>query len=204
MSKNIKIEVDLDKLLKFKVPVEGFFVMYLMFLNKQEVLGEYLAKSGTISLKMIEYLSGMGYLTIPKYGEVNTRTVKITDKFKIDFIDDVVGVEFEQLLKELRETYPKKIKTETGGTRYLQPDPRLIKELYKKNLVKKGVLDLELHKSVLKAIKFEIWQRTKDNTLHFMQQLTRYIRHQNWLVYLEDAKQWKEETINTDNGAEVI
>lgn len=195
MCKNLNIEVPIDKLLKFGVPIEGYMTLLFLYLGKQDLLIEYFKKAGTISLKLIGFLKEKGYLTTPQYGEINTNTIKVTDKFKIDFIEDVVGLDFEECLKEIRETYPKKVKTETGGIRYLQPDPRLIRELYRKNIIKKGVIDLELHKSVLKAIKFEIWQRTKDNTLHFMQQLTRYIRHGNWQVYLEDSRNWAEQTI---------
>lgn len=192
MSKGTIIEISLDKLIKFKVSIEGFLVLYCIYLSKQDILGEYLAKAGTVPLKLINSLQDKGYLLVPQIGEINTKTIKLTDKFKINFIEDVVGLDFDQCLAELRLTYPKKIKTETGGTRQLQPDPKLIRELYKKTLVKRGIIDLELHKNVLKSIKYEINERTKSNNLYFMVMLSRYLRHNYYEANFEDMKNWKE------------
>ncbi len=198
----MKLEIDLNKLIKFGVPIEGYLTMFLIYTNNQEVLSNY-AKKNSVKLEVIKLLKEKGYLEIPDTGVVNSLTMKPTNKFIEDFINDPILVGYEGLLIELRGTYPKKVKTETGE-RYLQPDPKLIRELYRKTIVKKGVIDLDLHKSILKVIKYEIWYRNKNNNLHYMVQLTRYLRNKNWENFMKESEKWDETALNEVSGAKII
>lgn len=176
------IEIDLVKLTECSLSADLYCILYCIYYKDSKTLISYLNSVGKPSLSTYHKLSELGFIMPLQDEEKPTiDSIILTEKFTNLFISNQTSQDFEKLFEELKETYPKVV----AGRRLITEKDNC-KTLYKKILVKSGNVDLELHKTIIEALKKEIQERTLSGNLTYMTQLIRYIRNKGWEVYLDD------------------
>jgi hypothetical protein len=197
----INLLINFDSLVDNKLTFEGWFVLYCLSTNNNHLLLTYVNKVGVLDINNLLWMEKEDYIILTKNKEnIVLSSVKITDKGKNLIDKATLNTEkvFEDCFQQLRDTYPNKVPAENGAFRRLHGDLARCKRLYLKILNKDGI-DIDLHKSILKAINKEIQERTRGNNLPFMQNLVTYLHQQNFLQYIDV----KEEEIDKNRGDDI-
>lgn len=179
----MKIEVDIEKLIKYKLTVDEYLLMECLYLGKKEEFWEYLDSLGIP-------LNWRGNNEFIKQEEeiLTFDSIKLTDRFREVFHPPSPNIDV--LWQEILETYPVKVPNGKGGFRRLHVDKGRALKYYKSYNI-----SLEEHKKIIKCIEYEISERKKGMNLQFMYELPRYINEKGWEVYIEDVEKMGEQSI---------
>ena len=88
----------------------------------------------------------------------------------------------EELFQQLWDIYPITVIDEKNRIRRIRIDRETCWKLYRLIITSK-----EQHNQVLIALKKELLERTNNNTMGFMVELSRYIRRKRWESYMEEG-----------------
>lgn len=185
------MEVNVNRLIGLKIPVEGFMIMHLLYNEEKELLLSYTKNVKQIPTQVFLDLISQGYLT--NTSEDNNFTIdniELTDKYKFGVlkVPDVKGLDFEAAFNQVREYYPTKVGDPTGGVRRLQSDIDRCKKLYKTAVIVNGEVDEEIHGFILQCIRFEVEERKKGRNLQYMQMLPTYLSKKSWELVADDVR----------------
>jgi len=183
------ISVDFDKLCDFKLSLEEYFILYSVFYNKVSILKKYTSNIKPIKTNVFLELRDKGYIVLKDEQVITFANMLKTDKLKLIF-DPLDDVDFTNLFNELLKTYPKSIKTLTGGRRFLHNNLQGCKNTYKEILFDKklNIYNKELHDNILKCIKIYYKEHVKDNREVFLQLLSTFLNQKTWEQYLDEDK----------------
>lgn len=174
------IEFELDSMLEHKLTFEDYFLLFCVKYSQKELVIKYVKSIKSYSEESIKNLSNNGFLTylLDDDGLISFSSVKLTDKGNSLFKN--TG-DFEVCYAELKQTYPKSF-----SGRKLHLDNQRCIDLYKKTIVKNGVIDVSLHSKILKCIKAEVAERTRTGKMQFIQAFPTYLHQKNWEAYMEE------------------
>lgn len=174
------IEFSLAKLLEHSLSFEDYFLLHSINFGRKNIFITYARNIKPIETSRLERLRDNGWVeyTVEDNGDVLFDSITLTDKNKVLFPSETL----EQCFDELKKTYPK-----TVGNRVLHLDNRRSKELYTKTIVKNGVIDLEMHKLILKCIQEHVKKAAKSGGLPYLQALPTFLHQRNWEPYIEEA-----------------
>ena len=182
------MNVNVDKLIEFKLPLEGFFILHCLHNEETGLLQNYVTNISKLSTMVFKDLINGGWLETTAKDDTFTLTnISLTDKFSKEILGivDVSGISFAEAFEQLRDHYPSKAgKTE----RRLQGNVARCKILYENTIKKNGVVDEELHSLILQCVNYEIRSRTKDRSLDYFQMLATWLQQRTWEVYLKDVE----------------
>lgn len=194
-----KIEFSLPKLIENQLSFEDYFLLYSVNYNLSDIFLNYVKNVKAIETKRLETLALNGWISFNMIkGNISFNSVKLTDKAKGLFPEQVDDISFKQCYEELKKTYPR-----TVGNRVLHLDNRRSEEIYKKTITKNGVIDLDLHKSILKCISLYVKKQSKSGGLLYLQALPTFLHQRNWEAYMEEASNEKDVTIS-DSGVSMF
>lgn len=185
------MEVNINKLIGLKIPVEGFMIMHLLYNEEKEILLSYTKNVKQIPIQVFLDLVNRGYLTnSSKDNNITIDDIELTDKYKFEVlkVPNVAGLSFQQAFDQLREYYPSKVGDPGGGVRRLQSDIERCKKLYKLAVLVNGEVDEEIHGFILQCIRFEVEERKKGRNLQYMQMLPTYLSKKSWELVSDDVK----------------
>ncbi len=183
------MNVNVDKLIEFNLPLDGFFILYCLHNEETGMLQNYVTNISKIPTKVFKQLISEGWLETTAKDDTFTLTnISVTDRFSKEILGivDVNGITFAESFEQLREHYPSK----AGRTeRRLQGNVARCKTLYQNTITKNGVVDEELHSLILQCINYEIKSRTKDRSLDYFQMLATWLQQRTWEVYKQDVEE---------------
>jgi len=183
------MNVNVDKLIEFNLPLDGFFILYCLHNEETGMLQNYVTNISKIPTKVFKQLISEGWLETTAKDDTFTLTnISLTDKFSKEILGivDVSGISFAEAFEQLRDHYP----TKAGKTeRRLQGNVARCKTLYQNAITKNGVVNEELHSLILQCINYEIKSRTKDRSLDYFQMLATWLQQKTWEVYLKDVEE---------------
>ena len=183
----LNLLVNFDLLIKHKLTLEAWFLLYCLSNTKQDLLIAYANECNKFSKDTVNKLIEKGFITLKKEGDYSLDSMRLTVMGKDLVVEEnkAEDVQFSTLFQQLRDTYPKKVPGENGTNRPLHGDLSRCKRLYQKILFKDGKLDKELHNKILGSITKEVLDRTKGKRLPFMQNLATYLHQQNYTLYFD-------------------
>jgi hypothetical protein len=180
------ISVDFDLLLRNKLKIEEYFVLFCLVNHLDEDLVKYIDLTGNVTAGLFQRLQSLGYVVLKDENNITFETIILTEHSK-----QLFGVnnsdEFEPLFKELLSTYPNKVKRLTGGTRRLHNNLDGCRKTYKLTLMSIGKLNINLHKKIMLCIRMYHQEHLKDNKVEFMQLLSTFLNQKTWEQYLEEV-----------------
>ena len=183
------MKVDIKKLVKEDLQLEGYFILYCLHFKKQDVLVDYLKNVLKIGKPVFESIIEDGYLEYfgDDGGDYTLDNIQITSKFgKVFFkeVDEEEGLTFDAAFEELRMVYPKK----TPDGRRLHVDNERAKRYYKASIVAFNRVNKKHHKHILECVKFMVKEETNNGKLMYLKQLPAYINAKMWQSVEDDVK----------------
>lgn len=193
------MEIDLEKLIENKLNLDGFLVVYCLYYKKEELLTKYINNTTRIPTKVFQGLVNDGFITCDSDTTFTLQNMHLTDKFKDIFVEEeeeeVIVMPFDKVFEELKNAYPTKvINLSTGEPRYLKQDPDRCEKLYRNIIVNKGVINYELHKTIIQCINYIVNIKTKSRSLGYMQMLSTFLQQKSWMPVLDDVNKIVENT----------
>lgn len=182
-----KIEVKLDILLKNKLKLEEYFILFCLVNNDEEILEKYALLTKGIATNNFYNLRDSGFIILKDEVNITLSSIVVTKEGK-NLFDTKDKDYFEVLFKELQSTYPKSVKRITGGNRPLHNDLARCRNLYKKTIVSVSGYNIDLHKKILLCVQKYYRDHLKDNKQEFMQLLATFLSQRTWEQYLEDIQ----------------
>lgn len=200
------MEVNLNKLIGLKIPLEGFMIMHLLHSEEREILSSYVVNVRKIPTEVFQDLVNKGYLinSSEDPASFTIDSIELTDKFKSEIlkVPSVKGVTFDQAFEQVREHFPSKVTDPAGGVRRLQSDIDRCKKLYKAVIISSGEVDEELHKLILLCIDLEKSERVRSRSVQYWKLLPTYLSQKGWEVYMEDVKELMKKNGTVQNVSE--
>lgn len=181
----MKIEIDFEKITEYGLDAHLYCILYCVYYKHSKELIKYLNSVGKPNILVFKKLSQLNFIKdFDETQPITVENLELTDNFKELILSKGDNSEFENLFLELYNTYPA-----SAGIRRLRGEKDNCKTLYKKIIVKNKEVDVNLHNSIILALKREIQERNSHNELKFMKQLIRYIRTKGWEEYQEEVSQ---------------
>lgn len=182
------MNVDVEKMLKLKLSLEGLFILHCLHNEGKEYLLRYVKDVHKLQTQVFLDLIKEGWITSSATNNVFTfDNIELTDKYKIEYLSSPVvkGITFEKAFEQLREHYP----TVAGNSgRRLQGDVARCKRLYQNAIVKNGAVDEEIHSEILQCINFEKNMRNKNRSSEYFKMLATWLQQKEWELYIEDVR----------------
>jgi len=189
------MNIDINKIISFKIPLEGYFILHCLHNDEKYILTNYVKNVNKIPTKVFLDLIKDGYLIVNESDSDNPvftiDNIEITDKFKLEVLKilDISNLDFSKAFEQLREYYPTKVPSPSGGPdRRLHADIDRCKKLYSNIIMKNGIVDVEKHNFIIQCIKYEINERVKGKNLSYMNQLPKYLHQKLWELVEDDVK----------------
>lgn len=188
------IEINMSLLIANKLTLDEYFLLFCIKNSHKDVLLDYIRSTKPFSTEMFEELQEKAFLVyaLDKEGLILFSSLKLGDKAVALF--PKIDQTFEVCFAELKQTYPKKF-----GERVLHLDNARCIELYKKNIVVNGVVNVDKHNLIIKCIKLEVDKRTRTGQMQYMQALPTYLHQKNWEPYIDEIG-----TSNTEEDIDAI
>ncbi len=185
------MEVNIEKLLKHCLSLEGYFICYSLYNEQETLLENYVRKVNKIPSHIFNKLVTDGWLlysgnTIkPDY---NLDNIELTNRFSKDILCVIENknLTFDECFQQLREHFPIKA---GNSERRLHGDLTRCKNLYKTTIIKNGRINEELHSVILQCINFEINLKTKNRSLDYFQLLATWLSQKTWELYKSDVEE---------------
>jgi len=176
------MQVNIDKLLKLKIPLEAYFILWCIYNEEVDALANYINNNKSIPINIYELLSNDNWLIFT--GETNDlNNVELTDKFAKEFLGIINyngTLTFDDAFQQLRDHFPIKA---GNSERRLQGNPEKCKNLYKSIIIKNGRIDEALHSLILQCVNYEINLRTKAKSLEYFKLMTTWLNQREWELY---------------------
>jgi hypothetical protein len=174
--RNLKIEINLLKLIKLKLTTSQYVILYLLYQGEGIALnGYYTALDYRSFEEDIMYLIQNGYLIEPVMHK-DIEGYILSDKSHKIFDKDTSSW-YEEFLNH----FPKKITRPDGLATILRTAVSACKPKYEKIVSK----DKDLHDTIIKALQYEVEQRTRTNSLMYMKTLPKWLTAREWENYIE-------------------
>lgn len=175
------MEVNVEKLIEKSLSLEGFFILYSLFNEEEELLSRYCKSSVyKIPTRVFQQLVDEKYITIKGNDtkEFRIDNMELTDKFKLEILGlkNLKSISFDKAFEQLRQHYP----TKTPNGRRLHQDVERCKRLYKNVICPLGVMNEELHSFILQCINFIIEQKRRSKSEDYLQLLSTFLQQKNW------------------------
>ncbi len=184
------MEINLEKLIKHSLNLEGYFILYSLYNQREDLLESYVKKVNKIPSNIFNRLVTDGWLNYS--GDkvdisYNLDNIELTERFSKEILMVISnkGLTFDEYFQQLREHFPVKA---GNSDRRLHGDLVRCKNLYKTTIVKNGRIDEELHSVILQCVNFEINLRTKNKSLDYFQLLATWLSQRTWELYKEDVE----------------
>jgi len=182
------MEVNIERLIKFSLSIEGYFICYCLYNEKEDELLRYITKVNKIPSNVFDQLIGGEWITYSgKDGKYTVDNIELTERFSRDILMIIPhkNMSFDECFQQLREHYP--IIAGNSGRR-LHGDLARCINLYKTTIVKNGRINDELHSVILQCVNFEINLRTKNKSLDYFQLLATWLSQKTWELYKDDVE----------------
>jgi len=168
-----------DTLINSSLTLEEVFLCLCVYYRDVDSLKVYVTNSSTnIDINTANKLVDKGYL-------IKTRDVPtFDDLYATELVNGLLNVATpDSMFDELIATYPSK----TPNGRRLHGSKEINKGKYIKAIKK----NLDLHNLIIKAVKYEVEERTVNNSLDFLSMLATYINQKKWEEYLPEVLEGK-------------
>jgi len=202
---DFKLNIDFEIAIKHKLKLEEFFVLACLHENKERLIVEYTSNCGRIETGIFSKLHEKGFIIVDNIIDISFDSIKLTPLGNSLF--DVIrnnNVEFNELFSELKNTYPSKVPTKTGGIRRLHGDLQRCIKLYKSTIIKNGIINLELHTKIIRCVKLYYLEKQKANDLPFLAAFATFLQQRNWEQYLDEANENIDLTVVTKTNFDTI
>lgn len=192
------IEVDIEVLSKSNISILQYIIGYFLLSKDFKKLEQLIKEIGESSFKTI--LSDMESKSFIH----NMNTDKDFSHDNIIIRNKFIGLtkeyESEGLFDEILKLYPVKVQRPDGHMDYLRVDLKRCRRLYDNTIVKKS---FKKHEKILKALKFEIEIRKKEDSLKYMRRLPKWLAMEEWKIFEERMKDSEELQDNNTYGTEI-
>ena len=190
------MEVNLDKIIKHKLSLEGYLICWCLYNEESSILLNYVNNVNKIPIHIFSNLVSEGWLlwsgdiisSDPSKSGYNLDNIELTEKFSKEVLEVISNknLTFDECFQQLRDHYPIKA---GNSERRLHGDLERCKNLYKTTIIKNGKIDDELHSVILQCINFEINLRSKAKSLEYFQLLATWLSQKTWKLYIEDVEE---------------
>ena len=105
------MEVNLEKLIEFKLDIGGYFILWCMYNDEGSLLERYCKTiENKISTKVFENLVKENYIEFKGEKDYTLDNMILTDRFKLEILGlkDLKAITFDIAFQQLREHYPTK------------------------------------------------------------------------------------------------
>lgn len=181
------MEFNIEKLVKNKISFDEYYVMHNIYHNNQPALLDYMACIGKYPTSLFTKLRDAGYLLVNDTANIKFSDLKLTERFKQDFIEpellQVVSTS-DTMFDEFKAKYPNKVPDGYGGYRRLHLDLARAKKLYT-NIVGD---DLEMHANMQKCAEMYVNEYKKGARQRFMQNIATWLHQGAYKSYLDDIE----------------
>ena len=185
------LNININSLLEKGISLDGYLILYCLNNKNIILLSDYVQKCGLIKREAFINLKDKGFISMGDIETITFNSLSITEKGLSLFNTDTIkndNIKFDECFNELRNTYPKKVPNENGGTRALHGDLSRCKKLYEKIIIKDNQVDMKLHKKILNALKIQLNECNKGKGIFFLQALVTYLHQQTYEQYIEQIK----------------
>ncbi len=182
------IKFNINQLIKLKLSLEEYLILYCVDNRLSSLLEQYVLNIGQIDSKKFNNLIDKGYL-FPINEDITFSKLKLTSEYYSKFKDKL---DYDKLFDELKEVYPKAVKSSNGKRRSLQTDFEGCKKKYKE-----AVNSLEEHNLILNCVRLYVKEKKDANELQYLQLLSTFINQKGWETYIEEAQTMSSKDINT-------
>lgn len=187
MEKQI-FECDVGLLIENSISIEQYFVMYYIYTDNYSLLMKYVKSCGKISTSLFKTLVLNGYLEQVENDDFNKDSLRLTDKFELNFIKSVNKIDFETCFQQFWDHYPNLVK-QGLDKRYLRVDKEVCKNLYKRIIIGKGgSIDLALHSLILQCINYEVKDKKRGGSMIYMRNSSTWLRNKSWEPYKDEVE----------------
>ncbi len=194
------IEFNIPQLLELKLTFEEYFLLFCVKYGHKQTLLDYSKNIAKINTPIFEGLKQKRLLdyTEDEKGLIYFETLKIMEQGEALFPK---VSPFEVCFSELRETYPKEF-----ASRKLHTDKSRCERLYKEIIMdKKGAIDMEKHKLILKCVKLYVQSLTKTGKMTFIQAMPAFLNQRNYEAYEDEAKRIGDvDKITNDSSVDAV
>ena len=186
--RNLKIELNLQKLIKLKLTASQYIVLYLLYQGESTALNGYYTSTDYRSFdEDIKYLIESGYVLEPILHN-DIEAYVLTDKSK-----KIFDADNSPWYEEFLQHFPKKVIRQDGMAVVLRTAVSACRPKYEKIVGK----NKELHDTIINALKYEVEMRTRSNGLMWMKTLPKWLTAKEWENYIELMQ---EEPLTKDLG----
>lgn len=183
------MNIEVEKLIKFKLPIDAYLVLHCLHNQEGEFLKNYVLNVKKIDTSVFKNLIRDGWLKSTSTNDTFTlENIEITNRFANEIlkVPNSKNISFDVAFEQLRDHYP----TQAGKTgRRLQGDIARCKRLYSNTIMSNGIINEELHSTILQCINFEIKIRTNKGSLDYFQMLATWLQQKTWELYVKDVEQ---------------
>ncbi len=194
------IEFNIPQLLELKLTFEEYFVLFCVKYGHKQTLLDYSKSINKVPTTTFSSLKERGFLDYveDEKGLIYFEVLKIMETGEILFPK---VSSFEVCFSEFRETYPKKF-----AERPLHTDKARCEKLYKDIIMgKKGVLDVEKHKLILKCVKLYVQSLTKTGKMTFIQAMPAFLNQRNYEAWEDEAQKISDvDKITNDSNVDAV
>lgn len=198
------MNVNLDKLIEYKLAFEELFVLYCLFISNKKLITSYVNSSKKIDTGIFKSLEQKNLIIIDKtldtQGKIYFELLSLTEKGK-DIVLSVVKHEGNPSIagqtsiistvkspisvnnfEEFRACYPSKVMRGNVVLRRLHGNLKKCKATYEKLLLE------TTHDMLCKCAKVYHNEKKKSNSEEYMQNLETWLNQKNYLLYIDEAK----------------
>ena len=169
-------KLNIRTLIKHKLTASQYVILFLLYSKEYTILNAYFTSTDYQYYDMdLNNLIAEGYV-ITSINHLDFDLYQLTPKAIKLFYKDT-SKWFDELLLE----FPTRATRPDGMTVALRISLPASKKRYDKAIGK----DEDLHRSIIKALKYEVSQRTRSNGLMYMKTLPRWIESREWESFLE-------------------
>lgn len=195
------IEVDTEVLRKSNISILQYFIGYFLLTKEfkklakliTEEIGFDIFKTLIADLESKSFMHNMNDNTQKEW---SYDSIIVRNKF----IELVKDYQAEDMFDELLKIYPIKVQRPDGNMDYLRTDVARCRKMYNNTIIKKS---FKKHEDIIKALKFEIEIRKKEDSLKYMKRLPKWLASEDWKVFEERMKDMKTTVESEAYGTEL-
>ena len=167
------VEMNIDWLLKNKITANEFLVLQLLIENQEDRLTKVGKIFGEVeNSNILKSLLKMGFVVI----NATTGKITVTEKALKTF-------KGKGHFEELYALFPVSVIRPDGKRETLRTAKKQCQTKYNRIAKRK-----DIHENILKCLKFEIAERTQNDSLKYMQKMPNWLSKETWTEYEEKMK----------------
>lgn len=170
------VDIDTQKLMKFGITAEDYFLLKGIEKRGYGILRKYYRQNTEPNDLVLQNLVDKKLIhNANKPNEFDVKKIIVRHKFRSETKEN------SQLFEEFYNLYPQKVTRPDGSVDYLRTDRDRCQKLY----VKKVKLNKNLHTEIMEGLQYEIEERSKSNNLRFMKRMPKWLASEEWTIWRE-------------------